>query len=172
METRNFVAQTGSYVTFGSEILSVMYDLRWMIALMIALIFADLWWGKSESAIRYKDTQDIKYKFRFSRAGRRSLNKMVDYITYLIVGAVVGLGIFEPLGIADHITTASIGIGLGCIFDICSIVGHVFFVHHVNLTAKDASRFIVRLLVNLIKRHHEDAGLALEDTVKQEYEDK
>lgn len=171
MQTRNVVTQTGTYFAFSNEVLYVLYDLRWMIVLMVVLIIADMWWGRSECKMRYKETQDLKYKFRFSRAGRRSMNKLVDYITYLLVGVVVGLAIFEPLGIADHITTASIGIGLGCIFDISSIAGHVCAVHHVNFTTKEFLKLVLKFAVNLLKRKHEDAGLALEDTLNNQDKD-
>ena len=171
MHTRYLATQAGTYATFGNEVLVIMYDLRWMLVFMVVLIGVDFWWGKSESRMRYKETNDPQYKFRFSRAGRRSLNKFVDYITYLLVGAVVGLAILEPLGVANHIITAAFGLGFGCLFDISSIVGHVFAVHHISVTTQDVVKFLSRFVINLLKRKNNDAGIALEDTLNGKEDD-
>ena len=51
---------------------------------------------------RQKATRAVdkeRYRFHFSQAGRRTLNKCVDYLTYLLVGCVAGLAITEPMGI-------------------------------------------------------------------------
>ena len=39
-----------------------------------------------------------KIEIRKSRAGRRTLNKIVDYICYVLLGAVLGKAIGEPYG--------------------------------------------------------------------------
>ena len=79
----------------GAEAINALYDLRWMILLAAVLILADFWWGVSESL---KNNID----FRFSRAGRRTCNKCVDYLCYLLLGTLIGLAICEPLDIATH----------------------------------------------------------------------
>ena len=91
--------------TMNSEALTALFDLRWMLVLIVVLIVADFWFGVSESLKKHEH-------FRFSRAGRRACNKAVYYVTYLILGFVLGLAIFEPLGWANHVTTAAIGLGL------------------------------------------------------------
>lgn len=73
--------------TMGMECITAIYDLRWMIVLIVVLIVADFWFGLSESLFKHEE-------FRFSRAGRRTCNKLVDYLTYLLLGAVIGLAIF------------------------------------------------------------------------------
>lgn len=106
----------------GSEALTVLYDLRWMLVLIVVLVVADFWFGVSESLKKNKE-------FRFSRAGRRTCNKVIDYLTYLLIGAVLGLALFEPLELCDHTVSAAIGLGLGCLWEIDSIIGHVCALH-------------------------------------------
>ena len=48
----------------GTEALSALFDLRWMLVAVVVLIVADFWFGMSESLQKHKD-------FRFSRAARR-----------------------------------------------------------------------------------------------------
>ena len=74
------------------ECTQILYDLRWMIVLAIILILSDLWFGLSASRLH-------NIEIRKSRAGRRTLNKIVDYICYVLLGAVLGKAIGEPYGI-------------------------------------------------------------------------
>lgn len=150
----NMAASTGKAVvvgTMGGEALGALYDLRWMLVLIVVLILADFWFGVSES-LRKRE------HFRFSRAGRRTCNKAVDYLTYLILGSVLGLAIFEPLGWATHTTTAAVGLGFGCVWEIDSIVGHVCALHGIT------NRFSVkRFIIALLKRKDDDVGEAVEE---------
>lgn len=143
-----------TWAVMGAEAMTALYDLRWMIVFIVVLILCDFWWGISESL---KKNQE----FRFSRAGRRTCNKLVDYLTYLLIGALLGLAIFEPLGWTDHTTTAAIALGFGCLWEIDSIIGHVCAVHNIkwNFSVK-------RLIVSLVKRKSEDLGEAVEDAMQ------
>lgn len=138
----------------GTEALSALFDLRWMLVAVVVLIVADFWFGLSESLQKHKD-------FRFSRAGRRTCNKAVDYLTYLIVGAVLGLAIFEPLGWATHTTTAAIGLGFGCVWEIDSIMGHVCALHGVQWKFG-----VKKMIIVLLKRKSPDLGDAVEEAVE------
>ena len=97
----NVATKTTVWAVMSTEAVNVLFDLRWMLVLVVALIAADLWWGISESR---KNGVEI----RFSRAGRRTCNKFVDYMTYLIIGALIGMAIFEPLDMATHTVTAAV----------------------------------------------------------------
>lgn len=140
-----------------------------MIVLSIVLIFADFWWGWSESQMKYKaaksDKEREKFKFHKSKAIRRSANKFVDYLTYLLVGGVMGLAILEPLEICDHTISAAVGLGLGCVADMISITGHYCAVKNIHF---DALAFFKRLIVNIAKKKDEDLGEALEETIKSD----
>lgn len=153
----NLTTGTGKAVvlgTMGGEALSAFFDLRWMLVLIVVLIVADFWFGVSESLHKHEH-------FRFSRAGRRTCNKAVDYVTYLILGSVIGLAIFEPLGWATHTTTAAIGLGFGCVWEVDSIVGHVCELHGVK------NKFSVkRLIIAIIKKKDADVGEAVEEVLE------
>ena len=153
----NLTTGTGKAVvlgTMGGEALSALFDLRWMLVLIVVLIVADFWFGVSESLHKHEH-------FRFSRAGRRTCNKAVDYITYLILGSVLGLAIVEPLGWATHTTTAAIGLGFGCVWEVDSIVGHVCELHGVK------NKFSVkRLIIAIIKKKDADVGEAVEEVLE------
>lgn len=153
----NITASTGRAVvvgTMGVEAMTALYDLRWMLVLIVVLIVADFWFGVSESLYKHEH-------FRFSRAGRRTCNKAVDYVTYLILGSVIGLAIFEPLGWATHTTTAAIGLGFGCVWEVDSIVGHVCALHGVK------NKFSVkRLIIAFLKKKDADVGEAVEEALE------
>lgn len=141
--------------TMGGEALTALFDLRWMLVLIVVLIVADFWFGVSESLQK-------REHFRFSRAGRRTCNKAVDYITYLILGSVLGLAIFEPLGWATHVTTAAVGLGFGCVWELDSIIGHVCELHGIK------NRFSVkRAIIALLKKKDKDLGTAVEEGFKE-----
>lgn len=109
----------------GAEAVGAIYDLRWMLVFIVWLIGADFWFAMSASRKSGKP-------FSKARAGRRACNKFVDYIAYLMSGAILGLAIFEPLGIAGHTATAAAGLALGCVWEVESIVAHVCQLHGIR----------------------------------------
>lgn len=154
------IFQTGGKVVvmggMAGEAMTALYDLRWMIAFIFALVVADFWFGVKDSLAR-------KEKFRFSRAGRRSCNKFCDYIVYLIVGALFGMAIFEPLGICSHTVSAAVCLGLGCLWEIDSIFDHVCTLHGVK------KRWSVkRLLITLLKVKNPETGAVVEEAICKE----
>lgn len=159
------------WATIGAELLTVVYDLRYMVIFSLALILADLWWGYSESSMRYKKAKEEgseyamdKYKWHKSRAGRRTANKIVDYLTYLVVGALFGLAITEPMEICTHVWTAAIGLGIGAACEIASIIGHVAYVRMgVEISMVDGFMAFMRFLGKLIRVKSNEIGDAVED---------
>ena len=164
--TNNVGAQGVSWTVFGAECLTAVYDLRWMIILAVILIGTDFWWGCREQAMhRQRATRAIdkeRFKFHFSQAGRRTLNKAVDYLTYLLVGCVAGLAITEPMGIATHTTTAAVGLGFGMLFELSSIVGHIAAVKGINIRLN-----LKRLLVAIIKHKSEEVAEILDEGIEE-----
>lgn len=156
--------------SIGGDLLAVVFDLRYMVLCSIALILADLWWGYRDAEMHYEHAKDIgnetladKFKWHKSRAVRRTANKFVDYMTYLVVGALIGLAITEPMDLCTHVWTAAIGLGIGCGCEIASIVGHVAYVHMgLEISVADAWRAVVRFVGRLIKVKSEEFGDALE----------
>ncbi len=155
----------------GSELLAVVYDLRYMVICSVALILADLWWGYSESRKRHEHASDIgnetlkdKFKWHKSRAVRRTVNKLIDYLSYLVCGALMGLAITEPMEICSHVWTAAIGLGIGCGCEIASIIGHIAYVKmDIEVSVADAWRIFVRFLGRLIKVKSQEIGEAVEE---------
>lgn len=151
MTNGNVGTQAVLWTAFGAEAMEAVYDLRWMLALAAGLIVVDFWWGISDARSKGEEV-------RFSRAGRRTCNKAIDYTCYLIVGCLLGLGIFEPLGICSHITTSAIGIGLGCVFDLNSIIGHICSVHGLKFKLN-----LWKVLLKLMEKKHEDLAEAIQE---------
>ncbi len=155
----------------GAELTVVVYDLRFMVICAVVLIVADLWWGYSESSLRKSKAKEAgdkcleeKYKWHKSRAGRRTANKVVDYITYLVVGALIGLGITEPMEICSHVWCAAIGLGVGCVCELASIVGHIAYVKFgVEISIVDAWRALMRFFGKLISVKSQEIGEAVEE---------
>lgn len=157
--------------TMGAELTTVVYDLRYMVLCSAALIFADLWWGYSESKKRWYEAKENgngtlmeKFKWHKSRAIIRTMNKTVDYLTYLIVGAFIGLAITEPMEICNHIWTAALGLGIGCGCEIASITGHIAYVKMgVEISLVDGWKAFMRFFGRLIRVKSEEIGGAVED---------
>lgn len=88
-----------SMVVFGNELTALAWDMRWLFLTAFCLILVDFWFGTHASHKRGEP-------FRTSRAVRRSLCKMVDYVSVVILGAFLGMGIGEPLGISHEAVAA------------------------------------------------------------------
>lgn len=170
----NVGTQGLTWALLGSEAIAVLYDLRWMLMCVAVLIVTDFWWGTKETKQRWAETKDERYRWRFSRAGRRSLNKCIDFLTYLLIGATLGMAIFEPLGICSHTVSGAIALGMGAIFDISSIIGHVCYLHGIS-TKGGILPIMWRILAKIVRRRSdlladamEEAGMEME--VKNESE--
>ena len=88
-----------SMVVFGNELTALAWDMRWLFLTAFCLILVDFWFGTHASHKRGEN-------FRTSRAVRRTLCKMVDYVCVVILGAFLGMGIGEPLGIGHEAVAA------------------------------------------------------------------
>ncbi len=109
----------------GAEAAQAIYDLRWMLIFIIWLLAANLWFSVSCNAKAKRLTS-------FAKEGRKACNKLVDYLAYLMSGAILGLAIFEPLGVANHTETAAAGLILGCVWEIESIADKVCELHGIR----------------------------------------
>ena len=157
---KHILANTSRAVGIGimaSELETLVYDLRWLIALSFALIIADFWLGISESKLVGKE-------IRKSKAWRRTLNKIVDYMCYLMVAGLLGKAIGEPMGL-DALKVASIVMLLTCAWELDSIYGHVCVL---NGAEKDFS--IRKFIFGWFKRKHEIIGEAMDEAKEEEEE--
>lgn len=151
--TTQSLFKTSMIGLFG-ECTQILYDLRWMILLAIILILSDLWFGISASRV-----QGIA--IRKSRAGRRTLNKLVDYICYILLGAVMGKAIGEPYGVDPIVVSITVMILCYC-FEIDSIYSHICEIHGIK------KRYSIwRILFKLLTLKFKDVGEAFKDMSEQ-----
>lgn len=136
------------------ECTQILYDLRWMIILAIILILSDLWFGLSASRL-----QNIE--IRKSRAGRRTLNKIVDYICYVLLGAVLGKAIGEPYGMNPIVVSITVMVLCYC-FEIDSIYGHICEIHGIK-----KRHSIWRILFKLLTFRFNDLGEVFKEMAEQ-----
>ena len=108
----------GAY-SFVGEIRSVVFELRWMLVFIVAMIIADFVLGIIDSVVKRGED------FRFSRAGRRTMCKFIEYNSYLVLGFGFGVAILQPVGICSYTTSSMCGLGIAIVFEFDSIMEHV-----------------------------------------------
>lgn len=101
MQERNITSATTS-----TGLLSTFWDfyrpLVAFIILAVVLVLADLKFGIEAAKKRKRDAQKAGRKYesvRFSRAGRRTLNKITDYICWVTLAGLFGQAFGQILGI-------------------------------------------------------------------------
>ena len=162
------------WAAFGGEMINVAFELRYMILFSLVLIVADFWWGHSESMKRYHEAERVgdrvlmeKYKWHKSRAIRRTVSKFIDYSTYWFIGAFMGMAITEPLGWCGHFYTAAFILMLGCLAEIASIAGHIFYVkYNIEVKVIDVVRWLWRFIIGMFKAKGQQIGDAMEEASK------
>lgn len=107
--------------TFGSELMAAIYTLRWMELALVVLIALDFGYGIADSVGRRGA------EFHFSRAGRRTLGKALEYNAFLAAGLVFGAA-FEPLGARPEVC-AAMGLAVALVLEADSISDHFCAVH-------------------------------------------
>lgn len=75
--------------TMMSGLMDFLTPLRWFMLLAFILIIADLRFGIEASKKRGE-------QIRFSRAGRRTINKMVDYLCWILLAGAIGKAFSIP----------------------------------------------------------------------------
>lgn len=90
MSDRNIIsAMAASFLAPFVEIIGAM---RWFFMLAPILIICDLWFGIQAAKKRGE-------KIKKSRAIRRTINKVVDYLCWIFLAATMGQAIGNPLEI-------------------------------------------------------------------------
>ncbi len=107
---------TASMSVFLGEIGSLLWDMRWLMLLAVVLIAADFWLGIHKSIANGID-------IRFSRAIRRTMMKFADYLCVVILGAVVGKALGEPLGYTA-VSIAVVLMSVACLCELDSIISN------------------------------------------------
>lgn len=150
------LAVAGAY-SFVGEIKEVVFELRWMLVFIIVMIVADFVLGIIDSVVKRGED------FRFSRAGRRTMCKFIEYNSYLVLGFMLGLAILQPVGVCNYTISAMCGLGLAIIFEFDSIMEHVCAIHGIKNKVS-----IKRLLVGYLKKKYNTAGELIEEVTAEE----
>lgn len=150
----------GAY-SFVGEIKGVVFELRWMLAFIVVMIVADFVLGIIDSVVKRGED------FRFSRAGRRTMCKFIEYNSYLVLGFMLGIAILQPVGICSYTISSMCGLGLAIVFEFDSIMEHICTIHGIKNRVS-----IKRLLVGYIKKKYNVAGEIIEEVTEVTKEDK
>ena len=146
-------ARTAAVLGFEGECFHLLYDLRWLILFSMVLIAADFWFGLRDSISKKGG------KFDRSTAIRKTLNKFVDHICYLLVGGILGKAIGEPYGI-DATMVATTVVLIGCAAELFSIGGHIL-----SLAGMSVRISTKQFLVALIRGKSKELGDAIDESV-------
>lgn len=151
--TRDVVrVTTGLGLSMVEELQTMVWDMRWLIALCVVLIAVDLVFGIENAHVHNE-------KIRRSRAIRRTANKFIDYMCWLLFAGIFAKAFATPFGLADTTITAGVML-VACVSEVDSILQNYSEAH-------SKERFsIMQFLLNLIKRKNKDVGGAIEDTIK------
>ena len=154
---------------FGSELMSVMIDARWMLLAITVCVLADFRYGWGESSKRYKKAKEkgdkivmAQYKWRTSRAMRRTVNKLIDYFMWVTLGMFFGWAILKPIG-GDHIMGGVVATAVAIACEAKSFCGHFFYLHGIKIEEKSVKGFLRAFVVAFAKRKNADIGEALEE---------
>ena len=150
------LAVAGAY-SFIGEIKDVVFELRWMLAFIIVMIVADFVLGIIDSVVKRGED------FRFSRAGRRTMCKFIEYNSYLVLGFMLGIAILQPVGICSYTISSMCGLSLAFVFEFDSIADHICSIHSLKNKVS-----IKRLLIGYIKKKYATAGEIIEEVTKEE----
>lgn len=144
---------------FLSEVMAALYELRWAVLFIAALVFTDLWSGLAASVrVRGED-------FRVSRALRRTAAKFCEYVSFIIFALLLYKGCVAPFGYGTAAMGAGCGAAVALLIEADSIYGHVCDLHGIRNRIS-----LKRFFVAWLKRRSADAGAALEETLDGEKE--
>lgn len=110
MNERNIIG--GFTATVLSPFVEGWSQMLWFLILAVILILGDLRFGIAAAKVRGE-------KIRPSRAVRRSINKLVDYICWLSIATVVGINFGSVFGLP---LLSVIIMAVVCIIELSSII--------------------------------------------------
>lgn len=153
---------------------ALFYDARWMLLLVFVSILADFRFGWEDSRKRYNEAKEAgdtvladKYRWHLSRAVRRTMCKLMDYTTFIVLGLAVGMGLLDPVGVNymyGGVAVTAVIVGLS---EMPSVFGHFFHIYGVQVERKTLMGFLRAFSVALARRKNPDVGDALEEGFKE-----
>lgn len=151
------IGGAGIATLFGTELISVLFSLRWVILFIVALVITDFWSGLTASVkVRKED-------FRLSRALRRTIVKFLEYINFIVFGLLLAKACLEPFGIGTDLTGGAIGAACALLIEFDSIYGHICDLHGISNRIS-----IKRVFVAWLKRKDEDLGSAVDEAISND----
>lgn len=167
--TMNTGTRAGVITIIGSEMVGIITDARWMLLAITICVIADFRYGWGESSKRYTEAKEkhdrlgmAQYKWRTSRAIRRTINKLIDYVIWVTLGMFFGIAVLKPFNI-DYIFggVAVTAIAIAC--EAKSFFGHFIFLHGVTIQQNTITGFLKSFIIALAKRKNRDVGEAIEE---------
>ena len=157
-----------TFAMMGNELVAIIYDARWLLTAILICVLADFRYGWGESSKRYSRAKAkgdkivmAQYRWRTSRALRRTVNKLMDYIMWVSIGICVGMALFKPIGI-DYMIGGVIATAVAIFCEAKSFCGHFFWLHGIKIEEKSVKGFLKAFVVAFAKRKSADIGEALE----------
>lgn len=161
-----------SLVLLQNELVVVISDARWLLLAIALCVAADFWFGWGESRLRYARAKRkgdkvvmSQYRWRTSRAWRRTLNKLVDYVIWVALGTFIGMAVLLPLGV-DYKMGGVVAAAVAILCESKSVVGHFLYLHGMS-DAKGVKGFLKTFVVSLAKRKDADLGESLEEALEE-----
>lgn len=113
---------TGASAAILLQMVDLFGPLKYLIFLAFVLIVADLRWGIAAARKRREE-------IRWSRAVRRTINKFIDYILWIMIAALLGKG-FGTVFNVPIITF--IVLLIVYTIELSSICGHYFYIKDIK----------------------------------------
>lgn len=156
--TRDVVrVTTGIGLSMLQEMQMLMWEMRWFIMLCVVLIVVDFVFGIENAKAHHE-------RIRKSRAIRRTANKFIDYMCWLLFAGVFSKAFAQPFGVGATTVTATVML-IACVSEVDSILQNYTEAH-------GKERFsITRFFVNFLKRKNAAVGGAIEDTINEKDDD-
>lgn len=170
--------ETGTKLGFitliETELVGILTDVRWMLALILLCVIADFRFGWGESHKRYNEAVKAgdtvladKYKWHTSRAWRRSINKVMDYVVWVTMGMLLGMVTLKPFGIDYTFGGVAATAIIVFLCELPSACGHFFYLHGVHVEQRTLMGFIRAFAVAWARRKDPDIGESLEEAIEK-----
>lgn len=153
----------------GQEAIGAIVDLRWMLVAIVLLMTIDTAYSYAEHV---KDEHENKSTDKWSTSGalRRFGGKIGTYLSFLIIGCIVGMAFTEPVGLCNHIATSAVGAGVGILCEVISIIGHYLHLKNVYVTLSP-TKFVKSIIVGYVEEKSQRVGRTLNTELKIEHKD-
>lgn len=166
--TGNTGTRVLGYALFGSELLTAIAEARWMLVAVVVCVIMDFRLGWGESSSRYEKAKAegntilmLQYRWRTSRALRRTINKLMDYLLWVCAGITVGM-VFDPIGL-PHIYFGMFMSAVAIFCEAKSFFGHFLYLHGDGISEHSFWGFIRAFTVAFLKRKSNDVGESVEE---------